>query len=110
MIHDHASVAVRQQAVPVRLEGIEVGGAERDVVRPVRQAEAGRQVGAEVTQRLVVELEHREHRPVAGVVERVAGPAAPGRLEHVDLGEREPDRLGVEAVGRRQVLRGDGQM
>ena len=65
----------------------------------------------EVGVALVVQLEECQERPVTGVVEDVAEPGvAVTGVAGLDVHEREPHRLGVEAVRRRQVAGGDGDV
>ena len=110
VIHHRASVAVLEQSVSQLLEGIEVGDPERDVVRPTRRPSPVDRSVRNSPSKWSCGSSTASSDSIAGVEERVAGPTAAGQLEHVDLGQGEADRFGVEAMGGLQVLGRDCHM
>src|SRR4029079_5297047 len=83
-----------EQTLESDLQVVEVVGAESDVIRPRRQAEAGRDLPAVLGGALVVDVPHGEELAVAGVVEEVPRPARLGRGGCFDLYEIEAHGLG----------------
>ena len=99
------------EPLPVLIERGDVVGGETDVIHPGRQAEAGADRGIKFAELVDVEVPHREALAVAGVVEEVAH--ATGLLgigSRFGVDEPESHDLGVEAMGRVEVVGGDGDV
>ena len=111
MTHAYDVDAELEPAIACRIQPEPVDRVEREMVDPVRQAQAARDRRVEVGPAVVVQLHEREELTVADVVEGVAQPAT--RLSArrpFDVDQLESHRLGVEAVRGLEIPGRQGEM